>query len=639
MAESLLKAAAGLASIAYLDAKYGIASDVKLGRASTRATINHKLRTWKNKISMYDGFLEQVNKRPNDQAYFYEGHAWTWKQVEQDALRVAQYLLDLGLKPGDRIALLSGNSVAFVTIWLACMSLNVAPAFINHGLTGQGLVHCIKVSKGQAVLYEPSLEANVAAIQSELKDTNVRQFVCIDDGIKLSTGEKTGGPSGSIPDAKALSIKALAASNPSPKPIDASYRKDVTEKTPACLIYTSGTTGLPKAALCSHGRIGTAPVVWSTLNKFTPQDRIYTPMPLYHSSAAFICIAAAWYSGSTVIIGRKFSASRYWTEVRNNDATVVQYIGEIARYLLAVPPSDLDKAHRVRMAYGNGMRPDVWSKFRDRFNVKEISEFYASSEGNGALLNYNTGPFGAGAIGRFGPLARTLRAEFKIVKVDSITEDIYRDPKTGLCVQCQPEESGEFLMKIDSSKPSGDFQGYADNPSATQKKILADVFVKGDKWFRSGDLMKMDSDGFYWFQDRLGDTFRWRGENVSTAEVAGALGQIIGEANVYGVEVPGSDGRAGCAAIPSNIIFDPQVLAAHVKKTLPKYAVPFFLRIVPTMEQTGTVKHLKVALRQQGIHHDKVQGDALWWLPPNAQEYRPFTPLDLQELQAGRVKL
>lgn len=376
------------------------------------------------------------------------------------------------------------------------MALNVAPAFINHGLTGQGLLHCIKVSKASAILYEPSLEENVAAIQAELgKNTNIRQYVCIDDGIQLSTNERTGGPSGSIANAKHLSIKALAANTPSPASIDPSYRQDVTEKTPACLIYTSGTTGLPKAALCSHGRIGTAPVVWTHLNKFSPKDRIYTPMPLYHSSASFICIATAWFSGSTVIIGRRFSASRYWAEVRANDATVVQYIGEIARYLLAVPPSHLDKEHRVRMAYGNGMRPDVWSKFRERFNVREISEFYASSEGNGALLNYNSGPFGAGAIGRFGPLARTLRAEFKIARVDPIAEDIYRDPKTGLCVECVPGEPGEFLMKIDSSKPAGDFQGYADNPEATQKKILTDVFVKGDKFFRSGDLMKMDEDG------------------------------------------------------------------------------------------------------------------------------------------------
>lgn len=390
---------------------------------------------------------------------------------------------------------MSGNSVSFVTIWLACLALNVAPAFINHGLTGQGLLHCVKISRAQLIIYEPEFEDNVAAIQDDLKSTHIREYICLRDGIKLSTGEKTEGPSGALQDAKLLDIRALAAQNPRAKPVDPSYRKDVDEKTTACLIYTSGTTGLPKAALCSHGRIGASTYLWSKVNSFSPSDRIYTPMPLYHSSAAFLCIATSWASGSTVIIGRKFSASRYWPEVRANDATVVQYIGEIARYLLAVPPSPADKEHRVRMAYGNGMRPDVWTKFRERFGVKIVSEFYASSEGNGALLNYNTGPFGAGAIGRFGPLAKFFRPTFKIARVDAITEDIYRNPQTGLCVECEPGEQGEFLMKIDASKPGGDFQGYADNPEATKKKVVQDVFVKGDAWFRSGDLIKQDADG------------------------------------------------------------------------------------------------------------------------------------------------
>ncbi|CAO1634752.1 unnamed protein product [Parajaminaea phylloscopi] len=635
----VIKALAGLAAFAYLDAKHGLLSDVKAGRAASRSNWSHRINAWKGKYSLYDRFADRAKATPDSVAYIYEGHSFTWKQVDQDVNRLAHYLLNLGIKPGDRIAIVSGNSVAFVCLWLACMSINVAPAFINHGLTGQGLVHCIKISKSKHVFYEPVFEDNVAEVLGDLKAADINQFICIDDGIPLSTGEKTGGPSGVISSAQALRLDTLRAASPAPKAIDPAYRKDVTEKTSAALIFTSGTTGLPKAALCAHGRLGFALAFFATLNRFTTADRIYTPMPLYHSSAAFLCIATSWHAGSSVVIGRKFSARRYWDEVRASDATVVQYIGEIARYLIAVPPSALDTQHRVRMAYGNGMRPDVWTKFRERFGVREISEFYASSEGNGALVNYNTGPFGAGAIGRFGPLARKARPDFRIARVDSITEDIYRDPKTGLCVQCADGESGEFVMRINTSTPAGDFQGYADNPEATQKKILRDVFVKGDSWFRSGDLMKRDADGFFWFQDRLGDTFRWRGENVSTAEVAQALGEVVGEANVYGVEVPGSDGRAGCAAIPADVPFDPVVLATHARKALPKYAVPFFLRIVPSMDQTGTVKHLKVALRKEGIHHDQVKGDPLWWLPPSGNAYQPFTQADFQELAAGRVKL
>lgn len=240
-----------------------------------------------------------------------------------------------------------------------------------------------------------------------------------------------------------------------------------------------------------------------------------------------------------------------------------------------------------------------------------------------------------------GPLSTRARPDFRICQVDPITEEPYRDPKTGFCVECAPGESGEFLMKINTNVPHGSFQGYAGNPEATAKKILANVFEKGDAYFRSGDLLRKDEDGFFYFGDRMGDTFRWRSENVSTAEVAAALGEVIDEANVYGVLVPAHDGRAGCAAIPASAAatMDLKVLAVHARKRLPKYAVPLFLRIVPTMDQTGTVKQLKVALRNQGIDHKQVGPDPLYWLPPGSDSYRPFTPQDLKNIEAGKVRL
>lgn len=538
----------------------------------------------------------------------------------------------------DRISLFLHNTVFYPLIWLACLSIDVVPGFINNSLTATGLAHCVRVSRGQIVIYEPSLEAPLVEIAEELaKSTSAKEFVCLDDGVSNGSLEKFQ-PSSRLPNATFFGPADLAQQ--STRPTDPKLRNKVSDRTAACLIFTSGTTGLPKAALCAHGRIGFAMAMWPRVNRFSSKDRIYTPMPLYHSSASFLCVGAGWHSGATVIIGRKFSATKYWDEVRKYDATVVQYIGEIARYLLAVPPHPDDKNHRVRLAYGNGMRPDVWEKFRERYNVPHIMEFYASSEGNGALINYNTGPFGAGAVGYTGWLGRKARPEYRLIQVDAITEDIYRGPD-GLCVECKPNEAGEFVMLIDASKPAGQFLGYADNPEATNKKILRDVFNKGDMWFRSGDLMRLDENGHYWFGDRLGDTFRWRSENVSTAEVAAALGEVIEEANVYGVLVPNHDGRAGCAAIPSNNAqaLDLAKLAQHARKVLPKYSVPLFLRIVPQMDQTGTVKQLKVALRNEGIDHAKCGSDPLYWLPPGASAYVPFEPKDLKAIEAGKVKL
>ncbi|KDN45582.1 putative FAT1-long-chain fatty acid transporter [Tilletiaria anomala UBC 951] len=633
----LLNAAVGVAVAAYLDAKHGIGADLHLARAIGTASIKHKLRSLRSRPSLWHFFHDTAQKYPNDICYIYAGKSWSWKDVEIESRRIANYLISLDLQSGDRIAIFMGNSASFVILWLACLSANIVPAFINTSLTGKGLEHCINISKAKAVIFEPELESALAEVKHTLA-SSIAHYVRFDDGVRYPS-EKSGSPASRI--ANALDVNFQILSGHSTKEIPEQRRTPVTEASPAALIYTSGTTGLPKAALCSHGRMGVAVVMWPSLNEWKRSDRIYTPMPLYHSSAAFLCVAASWYGSSTVIIGRKFSATRFWDEVRANNATVIQYIGEICRYLLAVPPRADDKDHNVRMAYGNGMRPDVWNRFRDRFGVPIISEFYASSEGNGALVNYNSGPFGSGGVGRFAKLASRAVPDYKIIRVDPISEDIYRDPKTGLCVECAPGESGEFCARIVTSKPHAQFQGYADNVAATQKKIAVDVLQKGDAWFRSGDLMKKDADGFFWFGDRMGDTFRWRSENVSTAEVSAALGEILEEANVYGVLVPSHDGRAGCAAIPVSATkaIDYKKLASHARSRLPKYAVPLFLRVVPAIEATGTVKQLKGNLRNEGIDPTKVGTDPLFWLPPGSDAYKPFTHKDFKDLKAGLVKL
>lgn len=382
-------------------------------------------------------------------------------------------------------------------------------------------------------------------------------------------------------------------------------------------------------------------------------------MPLYHSSGAILCAASALISGATISLGAKFSTRTFWDEVRKFDATIIQYVGETLRYLLAAPTvidpqtgQNMDKSHRVRVALGNGLRPDVWNKFKNRFGIDTIAEFYGATEGTFATWNYSRNDFAMGAVGRNGWFySLVIGSGTALVDVDFTTDLPYRDPKNhGFCRPTKPGEPGEFLFKL----PEGEevekrFQGYYGDRAATEKKIVRNVFKKGDAWFRTGDVMRWDSEGRIYFHDRIGDTFRWKSENVSTAEVSQALGMHprVQEANVYGVQLPHHDGRAGCAAMvlsgdESRATLSEEMLnslSEHVAKTLPRYAAPVFLRVANSgkMQTTGTNKQQKQELRVEGVDPDKVGADELYWL--QGGRYVPFTKRDWNSLNGGKVKL
>lgn len=385
-------------------------------------------------------------------------------------------------------------------------------------------------------------------------------------------------------------------------------------------------------------------------------------MPLYHSSATLLAFISCLSVGATLIIGRKFSARNFIKEARENDATVIQYIGETLRYLLAVPPEidpvtgeDLDKKHNIRAVYGNGLRPDVWNRFKERYNVPTVAEFYASTEGTGGTWNFSSNDFTAGAIGRNGILSSWLFSRgWTIVEVDQESQEPYRDPQTGFCRAVPRGDTGEVLYAIDPLDPGETFQGYYRNQKATENKIMRDVLRKGDAYFRSGDLMRWDKEGRWYFSDRLGDTFRWKGENVSTNEVSEVLGSHpdVHEANVYGVALPKHDGRAGCAAVvfteqlkaaDSSVLVTPSPetlhnIASHTLRNLPRFAAPLFLRATPEMQATGNYKQQKHILRTEGVDPGRVSSkEKLYWL--QGDKYVPFEPKDWDRLQAGQAKL
>ena len=377
-------------------------------------------------------------------------------------------------------------------------------------------------------------------------------------------------------------------------------------------------------------------------------------MPLYHTSAATLGFCNCLIIGSTFILGHKFSTRTFWPEVRTQNATIIQYVGETCRYLLAAPPQfdpiteeDLDNKNDVRVAFGNGLRPDIWNRFKDRFGIETVAEFYAATESPFALFNTSSNDFSSGAVGRFGTLAGlTMGPGVALVKIDWESEHPLRSKiANNHCIRVETGEPGEMIYRLDRMDTSRTFQGYFGNSKATESKILRDVFVRGDVWFRTGDCLRLDADGRLWFCDRIGDSFRWKSENVSTTEVSEALGMhpLIQEANVYGVELPHHDGRAGCVAILSSQDLDQVGLdqvASHAQQNLPKYAVPIFLRIVGDIQATGTNKQQKQFLRAEGVNPGRIrdtQGDKIYWLKGGT--YVEFKDEDWKEMMAGRVKL
>ena len=405
-------------------------------------------------------------------------------------------------------------------------------------------------------------------------------------------------------------------------------------------IYTSGTTGLPKASIFLHFRLMFLSVMGHHLIGIKESDRIYVTLPLYHASATTLGIGISFKTGATVILSRKFSVSNYWKECRKFNATVILYIGEMCRYLLGAPEKEDDCVNSVRLACGNGLRPDVWSPFIKRFNIDSVAEFYGSTEGNVGMGNVMNK---VGAVGFMTPLLAPFYP-VKLLKYDNETGELARDPKTGNCIPVKDNEPGEMVCLINVEKdPMLRFDGYLKNAGASAKKVAENVFVKGDKYFRTGDLLQRDFEGFYYFVDRIGDTFRWKGENVSTNEVGEILNSVdeILEANVYGVLVPKTEGRAGMAAIviKPGAVFNPVSLYKIVNENLPKYAQPVFIRLLQTMATTSTFKYSKVDLRNEGYSPLKCGSDPIYIIDHVRATYVPLSSEMLNIVESGDARI
>ena len=540
----------------------------------------------------------------------------TYRELAERSKRYAQWALRQGLSFGDVVCLLMPNCPEYVAIWLGITRVGGVVSLLNTNLVGDSLAHAIRiVAPKHVIVGAPLVEAFAAVvpklspeIQAWTHGENRRGLSRIDDEFEGRAGDSLTG---------------------------SEYRPP-TIADRALYIYTSGTTGLPKAVNVSHFRLMQWSHWFAGMMDTRPDDRIYNCLPMYHSVGGVVAVGAALVNGASVVLRERFSASGFWDDVVESKCTIFQYIGELCRYLVNTPPRTPDAQHQLRLACGNGMRAEVWEEFQRRFQIPQILEFYAATEGNFSLYNCE------GRVGAIGKIPSFLkhRLSMALVRFDFETGEPIRNEE-GFCIRCSTNEAGEAIGQIldDGTSAAGRFEGYADK-AATEKKILRNVFANGDAWFRTGDLMRKDESGFFYFVDRIGDTFRWKGENVSTYEVAATVCKFPGvvEAVVYGVEVPGTEGRAGMVAAVVGKDFDPDSFRQHLVERLPDYARPLFLRILAKIEATGTFKQNKQDLLRES-YDPAATADPIYFNDSVRESFAKVDAELFETIQSRKVRL
>lgn len=645
-------AAAAVFGAQLLDAKYHVKEDLSLLRKVMQTALPYLYNVSRKRASFWYMFEKAAKKYPGNMAISFprptgpskvivdaDGYpvyddqfqleTYTYEELYSMILRFSWLLKnEYGVTLKDTIAIDCMNKPLIVILWLSLWNIGAVPAFLNYNTKDKPLVHCIKIADAKQVFIDPDCATPIRDTESMIKEQlpHVALHYLDED---------------------ALFQRLQDQAAPKYRAPDSTRRPNDTVSSCCALIYTSGTTGLPKSAIMSWRKAFMACGFFGNIMRINDKSTVMTAMPIYHSTAAMLGVCPTLSKGGCVSICQKFSASTFWTQAKLVRATHIQYVGEVCRYLINSKPHPDEHKHLVKIAYGNGLRPDIWREFKNRFGIEAIGEFYASTESPIATTNLQYGDFGVGACRKYGYLiTAVLSTTQALVKMDPEDDsEILRNPKTGFCLPTNKDEPGELLMKIvDPKNVEDSFQGYYGNKKATYSKIIRNVFKKGDAWFRSGDLLRMDDDGLLYFVDRLGDTFRWKSENVSATEVENEImsTKIVKQAVVVGVRVPNHEGRAGFAVLdPADGASDEEVLEklySHTSATLPKYAIPQFVKIqANAIQSSHNHKVPKNQYKNQKLPHGETGKETIYWLSKN--NYEKLTDESWAKITSGAAKL
>ena len=535
-----------------------------------------------SEVSIGAIFEETVQKFPEQICVYYLDRKWTYQEFDEWCNRLANHFVAIGIKKGDVVAVLLENRPELLAVSMALSKIGGIAALLNTAQRNKPLIHSIQLAQPKLLLIDQNLINNYNEIKNTLNFPNNLVF-SIADELKRTSSQL-----------KIFDIKSFQYSNQKPN-----YQPKIFAKDPAMYIYTSGTTGLPKASIISHGRwLKGYSAFGLTSLRLNQNDVLYVPLPFFHATAMVVCWSSVVAGGASIVLKNKFSVTDFWKDIHKYQVTGFGYVGEMCKYLLNTPENPLEKNSTLKKMIGNGLRPDIWQKFKQRFNIEQVAEFYASSEGNIAFFNvFNLDQTMGFSI-----------TSYAIVKYD-IEKGEPKLDKKGFMQKVKTNGVGLLIGEINERYP---YDGYTEK-SKTEQTILRNVFTKGDAWFNTNDLVRDMGFGHTQFVDRLGDTFRWKGENVSTQEVEGIINLIdnVEESIVFGVEIPGCNGRAGMAKIilKENKALDMDNLYRLLSNELPAYAVPIFVRIAGDAAITSTFKHQKSELKKEGFDINIIKDD------------------------------